>query len=258
MIVLWWADSTSVQRERLRRDPAGPGQACRRRHQARRDPPARERTRSRPRSTAGAPATRLRAPRPRALADDRAVRRGRRPLAGRDPGAEPQGTRGGRPTPARSTTPPRGSAWPRRRRSCGSTATIQERRSPRSRSAGRSANSSTSSRRRARGIEVVDPRLLGMLKLTPAEWRDKSLFHLPSFRVGDACGHRARSRPEGRARRRALAARPAVPRGGRGRQGRGDGRRAHIAPGRPRDEGVRRQRRHRQGRRENTASTTRR
>jgi hypothetical protein len=34
------------------------------------------------------------------------------------------------------------------------------------------------------GIEVVNPRLLSMLKLTPAQWRDKALFHLPSFRVG--------------------------------------------------------------------------
>jgi hypothetical protein len=34
------------------------------------------------------------------------------------------------------------------------------------------------------GIEVVDPRLLGLLKLKPEEWRDRALFHLPSFRVG--------------------------------------------------------------------------
>ena len=34
------------------------------------------------------------------------------------------------------------------------------------------------------GIEVIDPRLLGMLKLPPAQWRDRALFHMPSFRVG--------------------------------------------------------------------------
>jgi hypothetical protein len=34
------------------------------------------------------------------------------------------------------------------------------------------------------GIEVVDPRLLSMLDNPPADWRDKALFHLPSFRVG--------------------------------------------------------------------------
>jgi hypothetical protein len=34
------------------------------------------------------------------------------------------------------------------------------------------------------GIEVVEPRLLSLLKLKPVEWRDRALFHLPSFRVG--------------------------------------------------------------------------
>jgi hypothetical protein len=34
------------------------------------------------------------------------------------------------------------------------------------------------------GIEVVDPRLLSMVKLAPVQWRDRALFHLPSFRVG--------------------------------------------------------------------------
>ena len=36
----------------------------------------------------------------------------------------------------------------------------------------------------SKGIEVIDTRLLGMLKLAPTQWRDKSLFHMPSFRVG--------------------------------------------------------------------------
>jgi hypothetical protein len=34
------------------------------------------------------------------------------------------------------------------------------------------------------GIEVVDLRLLSLLKLKPADWRDRALFHLPSFRIG--------------------------------------------------------------------------
>ena len=34
------------------------------------------------------------------------------------------------------------------------------------------------------GIDVIDPRMLSMLNLPPVDWRDKSLFHLPSFRVG--------------------------------------------------------------------------
>jgi hypothetical protein len=34
------------------------------------------------------------------------------------------------------------------------------------------------------GIEVVNPRLLAMLTTNPTDWRDTSLFHLPSFRVG--------------------------------------------------------------------------
>ena len=35
-----------------------------------------------------------------------------------------------------------------------------------------------------KGIEVIDTRLLSMLSLPPNQWRDKSLFHMPSFRVG--------------------------------------------------------------------------
>jgi hypothetical protein len=34
------------------------------------------------------------------------------------------------------------------------------------------------------GIEVIEPRMLSMLHLKPVGWRDRSLFHLPSFRVG--------------------------------------------------------------------------
>jgi hypothetical protein len=33
------------------------------------------------------------------------------------------------------------------------------------------------------GIEVVDPSLLSMVGLRPVEWRDRSLFHLPTFQV---------------------------------------------------------------------------
>jgi hypothetical protein len=36
----------------------------------------------------------------------------------------------------------------------------------------------------SKGIEVVDPRLMGLVKLKPVQWRDRAIFHLPSFRVG--------------------------------------------------------------------------
>lgn len=34
-----------------------------------------------------------------------------------------------------------------------------------------------------KGIDVVDSRLLNAVDLTPVDWRDKMLFHMPSFRV---------------------------------------------------------------------------
>ena len=34
------------------------------------------------------------------------------------------------------------------------------------------------------GIEVIDSRLLGALRVPTVDWRDKALFHMPSFQVG--------------------------------------------------------------------------
>ena len=43
-----------------------------------------------------------------------------------------------------------------------------------------------------KGIEVVDARLFSPLRLPTADWRDKALFHMPSFRVASLTVHDTR------------------------------------------------------------------
>ena len=175
LVGLWVADFAQVPTRSPARTDEQPGPPRADRHQARRPPEDRDPRRRR--------ADRLRASRREPLADDRADERRGRPLEGRDPRLQPQGThqeargrtpskatRAVRPGPARADDPALGDRRPTRRW-------------PRSNWARPASIAATSATSAPKGSRSSNARGLDLIKLPPIRWRDHELFRVPSFEV---------------------------------------------------------------------------